>query len=205
MSLSLELALGIWGAVVSTAIAILQIFKAIREKPQITIDADTIHIPSSESESTHGVLVQVKRGDDLLWEEIDVELAIRNSGYASLQITNIFIETNSYIQQIYPDGLPVILQPRTSVTVRVQPEFFAPVSLKNFGGNKYELIDDELISAGAFDGLGKKHKINKKRLSLLNKKINELPLRRGIYKNKKRGNVVIAFQAKDKAKIIKKC
>ena len=126
-------------------------------------------------------------------------------GINTLQITNIFIETNSYIQQIYPDGLPVILQPRTSVTVRVQPEFFAPVSLKNFGGNKYELIDDELISAGAFDGLGKKHKINKKRLSLLNKKINELPLRRGIYKNKKRGNVVIAFQAKDKAKIIKKC
>jgi len=69
MSLSLELALGIWGAVVSTAIAILQIFKAIREKPQITIDADTIHIPSSESESTHGVLVQVNRGDDLLWEK----------------------------------------------------------------------------------------------------------------------------------------
>ena len=83
-------------------------------------------------------------------------------GINTLQITNIFIETNSYIQQIYPDGLPVILQPRTSVTVRVQPEFFAPVSLKNFGGNKYELIDDELISAGAFDGLGKKHKINKK-------------------------------------------
>jgi len=161
--------------------ALLQIFKAIRGKPQITIDADTIHIPSSESESTHGILVQVNRGDNLLWEEIDVELTIRNSGYASLQIANVFIETNSYIQQIYPDGLPVISQPRTSVTVRVQPESFAPASLGDFGDNKYELIDGELISAGVFDGLSKRHKINDRRLSLLNKKIKELPVRGGIY------------------------
>ena len=84
---------------------------------------------ATEDQKTHGVLLQVRHGDDILWEEADVEIRVRNSGARACQISDVFIETASMIHQVRPKGLPVMLDPNMSYSVRVQPEYFAPKDL----------------------------------------------------------------------------
>lgn len=73
----MQLILGIYGAVLSTCLAILTIAKFLRERPKISVDARTVSMTASEGDDTHGVLVQVAHGDDTLWEEHDLK-----SGFA---------------------------------------------------------------------------------------------------------------------------
>jgi len=197
---TIELLLAIYGAILSTTLGAFAIAKFLRERPRISVDAIPMSITASEGEDTHGVLVRVRRGHDVLWEEVDIELRVRNAGDKACQISDVFVETATAIQQVRPNGLPVVLDPNTSCSVRVQPEYFAPRRPTETG----ELEGIEVEAVGVFDGLGKKHKISKEDLAKLVRRCNELPLRTALYKHKETGNVVVAFQVKDTATIVHK-
>lgn len=204
MKLSIELILAIWGALVSTILAVITIVKEYRQRPKILIDSTLAFRPSNEEEDTYGVKVNIKRGDDILTEEAFVEFTIRNAGLLPTQINAVYVEQEFIITQIIASGLPVTLQPNTSVTVKIQPEMIAPVKLNVKESEDYSLDPEEVISIGVFDALGKKHSVNKDNLNKLVESCRKLPLRVGVYKHKKTGNLVIAFQSKDQSALIKK-
>jgi hypothetical protein len=204
MKLSIELILAIWGAVVSTILAIFEIAKERRQRPKIKVDATVSFHTCNEEKETHGVKVKVQRGDDILVEEALVEITIRNFGLQPIQITAVYIETENNSTQVIPKGFPVILQPNTSVTANVQPEWFAPVTLDEKAPKSGTLKPREVISIGVFDALGKEHPINKENVESLVESCRNLPLRVGVFKHKETGNLVTAFQIKDQAVKLKK-
>jgi hypothetical protein len=200
MHITTELLLSLYGALLSTTLAVLSIAKFLRERPRISVDAELINTTALEGDDTHGVLVQVRRGHDVLWEEADVEIRVRNAGDKACQITDVFVETATTIRQVRPEGLPVFLDPNSSCSVRVQPEYFAPK--KSTDAGKLEGISVEAV--GVFDGLGKKHRISRDTLEKLVRRCQELPLRTALYRHKETGHVIAAFQIKDAGTIVKK-
>lgn len=200
MQLSLQSILTIYGAILSTALAAITFVKFFRERPRISVEAIPISTSSTEGVETHGILVRVQRGVDVLWEEVDIEIRIRNTGAQACQITDVFVETEAAIQQIRPSELPVILDPNTTYSVRVQPEYFAPKTPTS----DRKLVGIPVEAVGVFDGLGKKHFISKNNLATLVQRCSELPLRTALYAHRETGNVVAAFQAKDNATIVMK-
>lgn len=141
----MQLLLGIYGAVLSTCLAILTTAKFLRERPKISVDATPVSMTASEGKDTHGVLVQVTHGDDTLWEEHDIEIRVRNSGAQARQISDVFIEIATVVHQVRPTGLPVVLDPNMSHSVRVQPEYFVPKRLTPAGS-----LEDESVQTVAF-------------------------------------------------------
>ena len=200
MKLSPELVLAIYGAILSTTLGALTVLKFLRERPRISVEAVPVSMPAAEGEKTHGVLVRVKHGDDILWEEADVEIRVRNAGAQACQITDVFIETATAIQQVRPTGLPVVLDPNTSSSVRVQPEYFAPKGLTSDG----RLNDIVVDAVGVFDGIGKKHRISTANLTTITARCRALPLRTAVYKHKEKEHLVVAFQVNDAATIVSK-
>lgn len=200
MQTSFNVLLAIYGALLSTGLAVLAFAKFRRERPLVSVDATTVFTPAREGDDTHGVLIHVERGDDILCEEADVEIRIRNAGAAACQISDVFVETATEIQQVRPEGLPIILTPNTSVSVRVQPEYFVPKRPTKEG----DLELTRVQAVGVFDALGKKHLISKENLASLVQQCGKWPLRTALFKHKESGNTVMAFQAKDRATILKK-
>lgn len=202
MDPSIQLILAIWGAVLSTVLAIMNVAKEYRQRPKILIDATMSFRPCSEDEDTHGVKVKVQRGHDVLLEEALVEFTVRNAGLQPIQISAVYVKVESTITQVVPSGLPVVLQPNTSVTVKIQPELIAPLKLDEKMPKADNLLPVEVVSIGVYDALGKKHPIKKESLSKLVTSCRELPLRIGVFKHKETGNLVTAFQSKDQMMLI---
>ena len=198
--MSTQLLLGIYGAVLSTILAVFTIAKFLRERPKISVEAKPVSMTASEGQDTHGVLVQVQHGDDVLWEEADVEICVRNSGAQACQISDVFVETADVIHQVTPEGLPVVLDPNTSYRVRVQPEYFVPKKITSEGG----LANIPIEAVGVLDGLGKKHRLSNDNLKRLIDKCRVLPVRTSIYKHKETGNLIVAFRVKDACSIVSK-
>src|SRR5258708_4605861 len=105
--MAVQMILAIYGAVLSTGLAILAVLKFLREKPRISVEAMTVNSPASERKETHGILVSVKRDNIVVWEEVDVDILVRNAGALACQITDVFIESDNAILQVRPEGLPV--------------------------------------------------------------------------------------------------
>ena len=66
------------------------------------------------------------------------------------------------------------------------------------------LIDETVEGIGVFDAVGKKHRVPKKNLIAIVDKCRQLPLRTAVFKNKETGNLVVAFQIHDAARLMPK-
>lgn len=190
----------IYGAVLSTALAVLTLLRFLSERPRITVGAQRVAKATVETSASHGVLMRVRHGDDVLLEEVDVEITVANAGIQGCQITDVFIETATSFHLVRPEGLPIILATNTSCAVLVQPEVFAPKRLSKDG----KLIDESVEGVGVFDAVGKKHRIPKKNLIAIVDECRQLPLRTAVYQNKETGNLVVAFKLHDTARLLPK-
>lgn len=195
----MESALALYGALLSTVLAGISILKFIRERPQVLVEAEIVSLPASEGADTYGVLVRVKRGGDLMWEEKDVEVRIRNAGRQAIQIADMLVETDDTILQIRPEGLPITLEPNAQHFVRVQPECFVPKTLCG-----KDLHDVPVVSVGILDALTKKHSISKENPEALLAHRRALPVRTGAYRHRKTGTTIVAFQARDSIRMLSK-
>ncbi len=200
MEISIEMALGAYGALLSTGLAVLAIFRFWRERPRISVNARIIVKSASKEDETHGVLRQAQRGDDLLWEEVDVEISVRNSGAEQCQISGVFVETGSALFEVAPTNFPVILTPNTGSSALVQPEYIVPKKITLSG----QLLDESVSAFGVFDALGNKHAIPESELNQIVTSCRGLPLRTSRYKHRKTGRMVVAFQVKDNGALIEK-
>lgn len=204
LDLSIELIIGLWGAVIATALAVLEIAKSLRDKPRVVPRFQLLMIPSREDAQTHGLVVRTQRSHDILWEEADVEVSVANEGRVPIQIASVNVETERSIHQIVPDGLPVILEPNTAQSVLVQPELLAPLTVSQGEQEAKNMIPIEVIEIGVMDALGKKHSISKADRNKIVGHCRALPLRTAVYRHKDTGNLVTAFQSADTARLVSK-
>jgi len=120
--------IALWGAVLSTALAILQFVNWRRDRPKVSVHAKMRFSPISDVEDPNirGTPCMVERGADTLPEEMLVEFQIVNGGGKALQVSAIVVESiagdHIDINEITPDPLPVILEPLTSIITTIQKE-----------------------------------------------------------------------------------
>lgn len=134
-----------------------------------------------------------------MWEEKDGKLRIRNAGHQAIQITDVLVETADAIQQIRPEGLPIILEPSTQHSVRVQPECFVPKTLCG-----KDLHNVPVVSVDVLDALSTKHRLGEENLEALLAHCRALPVRTGAYRHGRTGTMIAAFQARDSITMLSK-
>lgn len=77
---SIQMWLAIWGAGISSALAVIKLYEFFHDRPRLALTANIIYSPTKEEEETYGVKVQLKSGPDLLWNEARIKFTIMNSG-----------------------------------------------------------------------------------------------------------------------------
>lgn len=193
----MEAVLAVWGAAVSTVLAVREALKWWRDRPIIDVDARLVRIAlASEGATNHPRQVAIvnERG---IPEGVSLGFSITNSGNQAVQIVSLFFEGPTNEVQVTPADLPAVLEPRTGVSLEVQPEwisFFNP---------------SKLGRVGALDALGTKHAITAASLQSLTVGVAGLPTRSATYKRKNDADTLLepmveAFQAFDRAVIVRR-
>ncbi len=185
MSETVALILSIWGAALATALAAVQIWKHVRDRPDIRVEAQLSFLPIDVDADSKGTKIETKHGP----QEVLLTVNVVNQGLRPLQITACVVrESNGNVTQVVPDQLPVVLEPNTRVQCHIQKEWLDDVEVSRFG---------------VVDALGRTHSIDENVLGKLLSQCRELPSNKKSYRRNETGEMVKAFQAKDKATLSK--
>ena len=190
----------VYGALLSTALALVTVVRFLRERPRISVKASTISVPATPESDTHGVLLLVKETHGTFWKEVNVQVRVHNSGAQQCQIAEVFVETAREIHFVRPLGLPVILQPNTGVTVEIQPEYMVQKVANTVGTIRSERV----LALGVVDAIGKMHRVRRKNLQDLASRCEDLPMRTVLTKHAGTGDTLVGFQVKDDGHIVSK-
>jgi hypothetical protein len=172
--------LSVWGAALSTILGLVQIIKQIQDTPRIRLASELAFSPIEENADVKGTKVLTSHG----WQEVLLGVRVANHGRRAIQITSCIVEeSGGSVTQIIPVQLPVVLDPGTLVELKIQKEF---------------LDDPDVSRFGVVDALGRVHQVRDTVLRDLVRRCRELPTNRKKYRNEETGEVVHAFQAKDK-------
>jgi hypothetical protein len=186
MSQTIQTLLGLWGGILATVLGIVQLVKHFRDRPRILVSASFSFRPTDSAADIRGTLVETEHGPN----EVLLSVTAANHGKQPLQITACLIEeVNGNLQQVIPAGLPALLEPNTQVQVEIQKEW---------------LDDVEVVRLGVIDALGRIHEIDRSQVAQLVHRSNTLPSNRREYRDRETGNIVKAFQVKDKAILTRK-
>lgn len=180
---SLRTFLAVWGAALSTVLAIWKLVTEYRDRPSIVVDAWLAYLPCGENDETIGPKVADKRGN---WSEIRLEVRIRNVGGKSLQIVSIYVQYPFSSHQIFPEGLPCILEPRSQMQYRIQKEW---------------LDGEEVLELGVLSATGRRHMLSSSSLAALLARCGETPTTKAKYAHRDTGELVVAFKAHDYARV----
>ena len=175
--------LSIWGAVVATTLAIIQIVSRYRDKPNIKVSANLVLHTRNENEELKGTRVVVE--DSGLVREVLLAVTAANHGKQPLQLTGVILEEESTgnVTQVLPERLPAVLDPLSSITVEIQKEW---------------LDQTETTLLGVVDALGHRHSITRRKLEEVMKRCAELPTNKRKYVRRDDPNeVVTAWQPCD--------
>lgn len=139
----------VYGAVVATAVAVGQGFswwqRRVRVRVEVSIERRALS--RDESDTCRGTPVTVVRSGSDFLEEVLIAIRIANVGGAPVQISAIALEhvadDKLSLFQIFPEPLPVLLEPGTQVTCSIQKEFLDVAS--------------GVVFFGAIDGIGRRY------------------------------------------------
>ncbi len=175
--------LAVWGAVLSTVLAIKTLVSAARDRPRISVDASLVFLSCSESDTTKGTKVyQEGRG----WSEVRIHIRVRNKGPQSLQIVSVFVQDSKTSHQIFPENIPAVLEARTQLETTIQKEWIDSVNVQ---------------ALGVLDAMGKRHNVRAKQLQEIVNRSNTLPSNKKKYRHKKTGEEIEAFQMTDRTTV----
>lgn len=183
MDETIKTGLAIWGAALSTVLAIKTLISAARDKPRIKISADIVFLPCGEEGKTKGTKIYDENSG---WREIRIGLKASNTGLKSLQIVSVYVVEENVSHQIFPENIPVVLEPRTQVESTIQKEW---------------LDNSHVIELGVLDALGKRHAIDTNELEGIIVRSNALPSNKKKYRHKETKEEVEAFQVADKTSL----
>jgi hypothetical protein len=183
----MSLYLALWGAILSTILAVIKIVSVFKDRPRLKLTASFIYTSINETDQIKGTRVDHEKSGPM---EVLLRFKVVNYGTKPLQITGIIIESEGMnYNQVRPVNFPVVLDGLSSVEADIQKEW----------------IDKEEVSLlGVVDALGKRHSITKANLQYLLDANQKLPSNKKKFMHKETGEIVTAFQAKDAGILIKK-
>ena len=120
------------------------------------------------------------------WREVLVEITVVNQGSKPIQIVGVFVKGEFKTNQIFPENIPSVLDPFTQVVTTIQKEWLDDKSVKSFG---------------VVDALGKYHQLPKGVFENVITECVALPSERKKFRHKESGELVEAFQLRDRSSI----
>ena len=181
----LKTILAVWGATLSTILAIKTFVSSVRDRPRISVSASLVFLSCNESDATKGTKIyQEGQG----WSEMRIHLRIRNSGSQSLQIVSVFVQDSKSSHQIFPEDVPSVLEARTQLETTIQKEWV-------------DNVKEEVQALGVLDATGKRHEVHRDQLRQLVERSNTLPSNKKKYRHKETGDEVEAFQVADRTTV----
>lgn len=191
IKMEITLLLSLWGAALSTVLAVLAIVDRTRARPIIRTHAK-IQI-SNVRERSKFTTASFKTGryDDSVVQEIFVEFRAENHGNKPLSLQHVYIEDgNGNLNYITPEGLPLILEGQSSSKFDIQKEYFDAIDIPT----RQRVIGD-VIEIGFVDALDRRYPVSKKELDLILRESLSLPTTRAVYVRKEYPeDLVVAFQ-----------
>src|SRR5680860_1840895 len=97
-------------------------------RPAIEAASVSAEMSYSTGQSAYGTPIMVQRGNDVLEETVAIRFTIRNLGGNPVQVLGLVLETlvmSSHVlqtRQVTPDGIPVVLEPGTTIEANLQKE-----------------------------------------------------------------------------------
>jgi hypothetical protein len=189
---NLSLIAGIWGSALATLVAAFQVFTWRKGSPKIGVRTGLAHsgLREDEDEDSLGTPVRIRRGLDVLTEQVLLALHVTNRGGTPAQVAGVLIETldAGKISRVIltPDGLPEMLAPSSSIMISIPKEHVDMATSVAF--------------LGVLDGTGNRHCDTRDSTASAVKSCWELPTRAAYYKRKDgRGDPVLAYQTKVQA------
>jgi hypothetical protein len=192
----MTLFLSMWGATLSTLLAILTLLDRTRARPIIRAHAK-IQFRNVRGEPKF-VCRTFKTGryDDTETQEIFAEFRVENHGTRPLSLQHIYVEEEKgNLNYITPDGLPIVLEGQSSAKFEIQKEYFDAIDFSS-----KERIIANVIEIGFVDALDRRYRVGKKETNLLLCESLFLPTTRALFRRKEHPeDVVSAFQTVHKA------
>ena len=123
--------IGLWGGVVSTGLAIIRFTEWRLDRPRLVVDSRLIFDgpgPEDGDGVQLGTPVTVQLERDTVDRLAHVGVTIANHGNNTIQVAAVVVEFLAKdavsVFNILPDPLPAVIDPRTSLTLQIQKEFF---------------------------------------------------------------------------------
>ncbi len=183
MDETLRTTIAIWGAALSTILGIKTLISVARDRPRIRVSADLLYLPCSKDAQTKGTKIHDENGG---WREVRIGITASNAGSKSLQLVSVYLLGNDRSDQIFPENIPVVLEPRTQVETTIQKEW---------------VDNTHVVELGVLDALGKRHAIAPVELDAIVAKSNLLPSNKKKYRHKETNEEVEAFQVADRTSL----
>lgn len=184
-------AVAIYGAGLSTAIALTQGVSAWRRSTKVSVSAEMAY---STGNSPYGTPIAVQRGNDVVEETATINFTIRNLGGNPVQVLGLLLETlvkssqTLQTREVTPSGLPIVLEPGTTIQADLQKEHLDLLESCTF--------------IGVVDGSGRRHRVNPERAAALLRECWRLPTRVDVYHRRDDPeDRVVAFSLGDSAKL----
>jgi hypothetical protein len=191
-----EIALAVWGAVLSTVLALRQVIVWWRDRPMITVDVRLSRVALGLDPEDRDPRSVVVTNEKSLQEGVSLAVGVVNHGERATQVVSVVFEGSRAETQVVAVGLPAVLEPETRLDLRVQPEWVA-------------MQGDDLRAVGVLDALGRKHTVSTAELRELVATVDALPTRVRRYKRKEDTDPrldaeITAFQAHDRYVLIRR-
>jgi hypothetical protein len=182
--------IAIYGAGLSSVLAFAQAATAWRGRARLDVSASFAYVGAGD----FGTPVAAMAGRDVQEMRVYVEFIVRNVGGRPCQVSAVMIEAVGHeggsrtIFQISPAGtLPVVLDPGTSVEVKIEKEHLD--------------LAENLAFLGVVDGPGRRHSMPPDQARTLVREAWSLPTRVAVFQRRDDPtDRVVAFQVAEQAK-----
>ena len=189
--MTVTMIVSVWGASLSTILAMLTFFDRTRARPIVRTFVFLTSRRALEKPEFITALVRINPRED--WEErreFYVEFRAENHGTKPISLHHIYIDTPKNLFYVTPEGLPVVLEAQSRAVIMVQKEFFDDMDISTL-----ERRSPAILEIGFVDGLDRRYAVPRRQLGNLLARSLELPTGQAVYKRKDdSGSKVLAFQ-----------
>lgn len=195
--MTLELFLSLWGAGLATVLAANVIITTIRDKSALSVSVAMVYDTARQGADTHGVLFRDHSSRNPIWLEADVEVFIRNRGRRSCQASHVFVDFAKCVFLVTPKPLPMVVEPHTMISVRIQPELLAMREAVENSRRNDSPNYTAPAALGILDALGRKYSVPPEQLHKAIGECQTLPLRYVEDESQEPGKVSYSVEMRD--------
>ena len=179
--------IALYGAGLSTLLASSQGISVWRHRTRVKVTASIIY----STPDSYGTPVSIQRGEDTQDETVSICFTIRNMGGKPVQVLGLMTEnlnkSTLQVSQITGHGLPIVLEPETTIEVYLQKEHLDLLESCTF--------------IGAVDGTGRRHPVPRRQAKAIIEESWRLPTRVAVCQRRDDASKrVVAYQLAEPGK-----